>query len=67
MLATECARTLQYRESYLLFNKNPLLFKIIATPKDKEEMVAREITPYSYRSRQIAIVTARSVFRQFGA
>lgn len=67
MLATECARTLQYRDSYLLFNKNRSLFKIIAQPKEKEELVAHDILPYSYRSRQIAIVTARSMFRQFGS
>lgn len=67
MLATECARTLQYRDSYLLFNKNRSLFKIIAQPKEKEELVSRDILPYSYRSRQIAIVTARSMFRQFGS
>lgn len=67
MLATECARTLQYRDSYLLFNKNRSLFKIIANAKEKEELVLHEILPYSYRSRQIAIVTARSMFRQFGS
>lgn len=67
MLATECARTLQYRDSYLLFNKNRSLFKIIASPKEKEELVQHEFLPYSYRSRQIALVTARSMFRQFGS
>ncbi|KPI38871.1 Chromatin structure-remodeling complex subunit rsc7 [Cyphellophora attinorum] len=67
MLATECARTLQYRDSYLLFNKNRSLFKIIASPKEKEQLVQEEILPYSYRSRQIAVVTARSMFRQFGS
>ncbi|KIV79445.1 hypothetical protein PV11_07007 [Exophiala sideris] len=67
MLATECARQLQYRDSYLLFNKNRSLFKIIASVKEKEELVSQEILPYSYRSRQIAVVTARSMFRQFGS
>ena len=67
MLATECARTLQYRDSYLLFNKNRSLFKIIASVKEKEHLVNQDILPYSYRSRQIAIVTARSMFRQFGS
>jgi hypothetical protein len=67
MLATECARTLQYRDSYLLFNKNRSLFKIIASSKEKEELVTHDILPYSYRSRQIAVVTARSMFRQFGS
>ena len=67
MLATECARVLSYRDSYLLFNKNRSLFKIIATQAEKDELIHQEILPYSYRSRQIAIVTARSMFRQFGA
>ena len=67
MLATECARVLTYRDSYLLFNKNRSLFKIIATQKEKEDLIEQEILPFSYRSRQIAIVTARSMFRQFGS
>ena len=67
MLATECARVLGYRDSYLLFNKNRSLYKIIATQAEKDDLIQQEILPYSYRSRQIAIVTARSMFRQFGA
>jgi hypothetical protein len=67
MLATECARVLAYRDSYLLFNKNRSLFKIIASQAEKDDLVQQEILPFSYRSRQIAIVTARSMFRQFGS
>lgn len=67
MLATECARVLGYRDSYLLFNKNRSLFKIIANQEEKDDLVNQEILPFSYRSRQIAIVTARSMFRQFGS
>lgn len=67
MLATECARVLGYRDSYLLFNKNRSLYKIIANQHEKDDLVAQEILPFSYRSRQIAIVTARSMFRQFGS
>jgi hypothetical protein len=67
MLATECARVLGYRDSYLLFNKNRSLFKIIASQLEKDDLVSQEILPFSYRSRQIAIVTARSMFRQFGS
>ena len=67
MLATECARVLSYRDSYLLFNKNRSLFKIIATQQEKDDLIQQEILPYSYRSRQIAIVTAKSMFRQFGS
>ncbi|KAI5244540.1 hypothetical protein E4T43_03797 [Aureobasidium subglaciale] len=67
MLATECARALGYRDSYLLFNKNRSLYKIIANQPEKDNLIHQEILPYSYRSRQIAIVTARSMFRQFGS
>ena len=67
MLATECARVLRYRDSYLLFNKNQSLLKIIATQEDKDYLIQQEILPFSYRSRQIALVSARSIFRQFGA
>lgn len=67
MLATECARVLGYRDSYLLFNKNRSLYKIIATQAEKEDLIAQDILPFSYRSRQIAIVTAKSMFRQFGS
>jgi hypothetical protein len=67
MLATECARVLGYRDSYLLFNKNRSLYKIIAAQPEKEHLISQDILPYSYRSRQIAIVTARSMFRQFGS
>ncbi|KAL4865244.1 chromatin remodelling complex Rsc7/Swp82 subunit-domain-containing protein [Aspergillus spectabilis] len=67
MLATECARVLSYRDSYLLFNKNRSLHKIIATQIEKDDLIQQDILPYSYRSRQIAIVSARSMFRQFGS
>ncbi|KAJ9273164.1 hypothetical protein DTO212C5_749 [Paecilomyces variotii] len=67
MLATECARVLGYRDSYLLFNKNRSLYKIIATQAEKDDLIQQDILPYSYRSRQIAIVTAKSMFRQFGS
>lgn len=67
MLATECARVLGYRDSYLLFNKNRSLYKIIASQAEKDDLIHQEILPFSYRSRQIAIVTARSMFRQFGS
>ena len=67
MLATGCARVLGYKDSYSFFNKNKSLHKIIATQQEKDDLVDQNILPYSYRSRQIAIVTAKSVFRQFGA
>ena len=67
MLATECARVLNYRDTCLLFNKNRSLFKIIASQPEKEDLIRQEILPYVYSSRQIALVTAKSMFRRFGS
>jgi hypothetical protein len=67
MLATECAKVLGYRDSYLLFNKNRSLFKIIANQEEKNDLIDQGVLPASYRSRQIAIVSARSMYRQFGS
>ncbi|KAH6867418.1 chromatin remodelling complex Rsc7/Swp82 subunit-domain-containing protein [Thelonectria olida] len=67
MLSTECARVLGYRDSYVFFKKNRSLYKIIANQEEKDDLVQQEILPFSYRSRQMGIVTARSMFRQFGS
>ncbi|KAF8856441.1 hypothetical protein BDZ45DRAFT_594275 [Acephala macrosclerotiorum] len=67
MLATECAKVLGYRDSYLLFTENRDLYEIIASYEEKEGLMEREILPYLSVGRQIAIVTAKSMFRQFGS
>ena len=67
MLATECASGLGYQDSYLFLNQNRSLHRIIATPQEKDDLISQEIIPYSYRSRQVLLVTAKSMFRQFGA
>lgn len=67
MLGTECARVLGYRDSYLFFSANRTLLKILATQQDKDDLIDLEILPYTHRSRKITLVTAKSIFRQFGA
>ena len=67
MLAIECARLLGYRDSYMLFNKNRSLYKINATQAEKDMLIYQAILPSSVRSRPVTIVTAKSIFRQFGA
>jgi hypothetical protein len=67
MLATECARVLGYKGSYLFFNKNRSLHKIIASQAEKDDLVRQGILPVSQRLLQVSIVTARSIFRQFGS
>lgn len=67
MLSTEPARCVGFRDSYLFFTKHLRLHKIIIDDDEKRDMIEREIIPHSYKGRAIGIVTARSVFREFGA
>lgn len=67
MLSTEPARCMGFRDSYLLFQKHKRLHKIIVNEEEKYDLIEREIIPHSYKGRAIGIVTARSVFREFGA
>lgn len=66
MLATEVARLTGYRDSYLFFLRNRNLRKVVTTQTEKEDLISQEVIPFSYRSRQISVVAARSVFMQFG-
>ncbi|QLL30584.1 hypothetical protein HG536_0A04020 [Torulaspora globosa] len=67
MLSTEPARAVGFRDSYLFFQYHPNLYKFILSQEQKNDLIDRGVLPYSYRSRQIALVTARSVFKEFGA
>ncbi|PNS13736.1 Chromatin structure-remodeling complex subunit rsc7 [Sphaceloma murrayae] len=67
MLSTEPARCLGFRDSYLFFNKHLSLHKIILNDNEKMDMIERDLMPHSYKGRSIGVVTARSVFREFGA
>lgn len=67
MLSTEPARAVGFRDSYLFFQYHPNLYKFILSQEQKNGLIDRGVLPYSYRSRQIALVTARSVFKEFGA
>lgn len=67
MLSTEPARCCGFRDSYLFFTKHMKLHKIIIDDSEKRDLIEREIIPHSYKGRAIGVVTARSVFREFGA
>ncbi|KAI2140228.1 chromatin structure-remodeling complex subunit RSC7 [Ophidiomyces ophidiicola] len=67
MLSTEPARCIGFRDSYLFFQKHKLLYKIIIDDEAKRNLIERNIIPHSYKGRAIGVVTARSVFREFGA
>ena len=67
MLSTEPARCTGFRDSYLFFTKHPKLYKIIIDENEKKDLISRDLIPHSYKGRAIGVVTARSVFREFGA
>ncbi|CCD26400.1 Npl6p NDAI_0H02260 [Naumovozyma dairenensis CBS 421] len=67
MLATECARSVGFRDSYLFFQYNKSIYKFVLLQSDKNDLIDRGLIPYSYRNRQIALVSARGVFKVFGA
>ena len=67
MLSTEPARCLGFRDSYLFFQKHKYLYKILIGEDEKLDLIEREVMPHSYKGRQIGVVTARSVYREFGA
>ncbi|KAL1958228.1 hypothetical protein VTO42DRAFT_4736 [Malbranchea cinnamomea] len=67
MLSTEPARCIGFRDSYLFFQKHRMLYKIIINDEEKRDLIERDIIPHSYKGRAIGVVTARSVFREFGA
>lgn len=67
MLSTEPARCIGFRDSYLFFQKHRLLYKIIIDDEEKRDLIERQLIPHSYKGRAIGVVTARSVFREFGA
>ncbi|GMM37103.1 Npl6 protein [Saccharomycopsis crataegensis] len=67
MLSTEPARCIGYRDAYYLFLKHNTLFKYVLNEEQKQDLVDRDIMPNSYKSRTIGLVTARSIFKEFGA
>ncbi len=67
MLSTEPARCIGFRDSYLFFTKHKQLYKIIIDEPAKRDLIDRDIIPHSYKGRAIGVVTARSVFREFGS
>lgn len=67
MLSTEPARCIGFRDSYLFFQKHKHLYKIIIDDDEKRDLIDRDLIPHSYKGRAIGVVTARSVFREFGA
>ncbi|KAI9666141.1 MAG: hypothetical protein M1821_004076 [Bathelium mastoideum] len=66
MLPEDCYGVLKDNHSEFMFFWGQSIYGLTANQKEKDNLIKQEILPQSSRERQVTIVTARSVFRQFG-
>lgn len=66
VLSGDVSRTLNFRDTYVLYLKNPSLVRIMASPEDREHMREQEVLSTVLKNRSVSITTARSMFRVFG-
>ncbi|KAG0266311.1 hypothetical protein BG011_002719 [Mortierella polycephala] len=66
MLSMDPARVLGFRDSYLFFLKNPQLVRVNTTADERVWMIERGMLMPNFKSKLIAVVTARSIFKSFG-
>ncbi|KAG0084968.1 hypothetical protein BGZ93_000921 [Podila epicladia] len=67
MLSMDPARVLGFRDSYLFFIKNPHLARIITTSEERAWMIKEGLLMPNFKNKLIAVVSARSIFKSFGA
>jgi hypothetical protein len=66
MLGKDVVALLNMRDSFVLVNKNPLVVKVDATQEDKNYLIDNGYLRSTFRTRDITIVSARSIFKTFG-
>lgn len=67
MLAIDAARCAGFRDSLYFFRRNPWLHKINASQEEKEMLIELGRLHQNLRSRQVTLVTARNLYKVFGA
>lgn len=67
MLAMEPTKVLGYRDSYLFFHKHPSLKRVRINDEEKYMLKEMGILVQWFKHRDVAVVTARSVFKCFGS
>jgi len=60
------ARKVGLRDSTSLFTKTPSLAKLSATVDDRDYLTSVGLLAHQLKHREIGLVTARSIFKQFG-
>lgn len=67
MLAMDPSKILGYRDSYLFFQRNPSLKRVRINEEEKNMLVGMGLLIAWFKGREVAVVTARSVFKRFGS
>ncbi|KAJ1536174.1 hypothetical protein HK096_000347 [Nowakowskiella sp. JEL0078] len=66
MLGMDVSKALGFRDSYIFFLRNPKIHRLHASDFDRQFLLDNGIPPNNLRSKNVPIVTARSIFRAFG-
>ncbi|RKO90092.1 chromatin remodelling complex Rsc7/Swp82 subunit-domain-containing protein, partial [Blyttiomyces helicus] len=66
MLTVDISKTLQFRDTYIFFLKNPHIARVTGTEEDKQYLREMGVLPAQLRARALSLATARSIFRNFG-
>ncbi|ORZ18941.1 chromatin remodelling complex Rsc7/Swp82 subunit-domain-containing protein [Absidia repens] len=66
MFSKDPAALLNFRDSFVFIKKNPKLIKIYTTDDEKNHLVDTNKLRSTFRTREISVVSARSVFKVFG-
>ncbi|GMM29317.1 Npl6 protein [Martiniozyma asiatica (nom. inval.)] len=66
-ISTDVARSIGYRDSYFLFQKHGNLFRVRLNEPDKMELIRQGWLPSQFKTRQAYLVTAKSMYKEFGA
>ncbi|KAJ2698685.1 chromatin structure-remodeling complex subunit RSC7 [Coemansia sp. IMI 203386] len=67
ILTMDCCRFTGARDSYMLFKQHPRMRRVETTQQERDMLADNKLIPKVTRFRPIAMITARTAFREFGA
>ncbi|KAJ3120155.1 hypothetical protein HK100_012916 [Physocladia obscura] len=66
MLTLDVARSMGFRDSYLLHMKNTHIKRLYASDEDKQVLESMDLLASNFRTRPLGIMSTRSAFKLFG-
>ncbi|KAI8319480.1 chromatin remodelling complex, RSC SWI/SNF subunit Rsc7/Swp82, partial [Martensiomyces pterosporus] len=67
VLTMDCCRFTGARDSYMLFKQHPHMRRVETTQEERDLLAESRMIPKVTRFRPIAMITARTAFREFGS